>query len=136
MPAASTNKLSVQVSDFEDIRLLIQLVCLICDFYSSGQRFACGFLQIPPRDGHPCRPANDSPCRVRRRLSLPSKSALPGAQKKRGSGRLRSLPPSPIPRAGRRSKIEPYGQLNYSRMTRKDMRCHVEVCPSYRVELT
>jgi len=73
---------SVQVSDFEDNCLLIQLDCLICDFCSSGQRFACGFLQIPPRDGHPCRPANDSPCRVRRRLSLPSKSALPGAQRK------------------------------------------------------
>src|ERR1041384_2080049 len=82
MPAAFTAKLSVQVSDFEDIGLLIQLVCLICDFCSSSQRFACGFLQIPPHDGHPCRSANDSPCRVRRRLSLPSKSALPGAPKK------------------------------------------------------
>ena len=79
MPAASTHKLSVQVSDFEDICPLIQLARLVCDFCSSSQRFACGFLQIPPRDGHPCRPANDSPCRVRRRLSLPSKSALPGA---------------------------------------------------------
>src|SRR3989442_12295022 len=79
MPAASTPKLSVQVLDFEDIRLLIQLARLLCDFCSSGQRFACGFLQIPPRDVHPCRPANDSPCRVRRRLSLPNKSALPGA---------------------------------------------------------
>src|SRR5215217_3250595 len=84
MPAASTVKLSVQVSDFEDICLLIQLDCLICDFYSSSQRFACGFLQIPPHDGHPCRPASDSPCRVRRRLSLPSKTALPGAQIKAG----------------------------------------------------
>src|SRR6266536_2203133 len=82
MPAAYTYKLSVQVLDFEDIGLLIQLDGLICDFCSSSQRFACGFLQIPPRDGHPCRPANDSPCRVRRRLSLPSKSALPGAQPK------------------------------------------------------
>src|SRR5207253_8859538 len=82
MPAASTYKLSVQVLDFEDIGLLIQLARLLCDFCSSGQRFACGFLQIPPRDGHPCRPANDSPCRVRRRLSLPSKSALPGAPKR------------------------------------------------------
>jgi len=82
MPAAYTYKLSVQVLDFEDIRLLIQLARLLCDFCSSSQRFACGFLQIPPRDGHPCRPANDSPCRVRRRLSLPSKSALPGAPKK------------------------------------------------------
>src|SRR5690242_13107538 len=80
MSAASTPKLSVQVSDFEDISLLIQLARLVCDFCSSSQRFACGFLQIPPRDGHPCRPANDSPCRARRRLSLPSKSALPGAR--------------------------------------------------------
>src|SRR6202795_1893407 len=84
MPAAFTHKLSVQVSDFEDIGLLIQLARLICDFCSSGQRFACGFLQIPPRDGHPCRPANDSPCRVRRRLSLPTKSTLPGAPKRKG----------------------------------------------------
>src|SRR5258708_27673599 len=82
MSAASTHKLSVQVLDFEDICLLIQLARLICDFCSSNQRFACGFLQIPPRDGHPCRPANDSPCRVRRRLSLPSGCALPGAQRK------------------------------------------------------
>src|SRR5438132_11660480 len=83
MPAASTYKLSVQVSDFEDNCLLIQLARLVCDFCSSSQRFACGFLQIPPRDGHPCRPANSSPCRACRRLSLPSECALPGAQLKR-----------------------------------------------------
>src|SRR5437016_14020329 len=83
MPATFTHKLSVQVSDFEEIGLLIQLARLLCDFCSSSQRFACGFLQIPPRDGHPCRPANDSPCRVRRRLSLPSKRALPGAPNQR-----------------------------------------------------
>jgi len=46
---------------------------------SSGQRFAFGFLQIPPRDGHPCRSANTSPCRVCRGLSPPSECALPGA---------------------------------------------------------
>src|SRR5882757_5814955 len=83
MSAAYTPKLSVQVLDFEDTCLLIQLARLICDFCSSDQRFACGFLQIPPRDGHPCRPANDSPCRVRRRLSLPSECALPGARSER-----------------------------------------------------
>src|SRR5208337_3742006 len=49
---------------------------------SSGQRFACGFLQIPPRDEHPCRSANTSPCRVCRGLSPPSKCALPGAPRK------------------------------------------------------
>src|SRR5687768_10353938 len=79
MPATSTPRLSVQVLDFEAIGLLIQSYRLLCDFCSSGQRFACGFLQIPPRDGHPCRPANDSPCRVRRGLSPPSDRAMPGA---------------------------------------------------------
>ena len=79
MPAAYTSVLSVQVLDFEDMCLLVQHARLICDFCSSGQRFACGFLQIPPHGGHPCRPANDSPCRVRRELSPPSGCALPGA---------------------------------------------------------
>jgi len=53
---------------------------------SSGQRFACIFLQTPPRDGHPCRSANTSPCRVCRGLAPPSECALPGAPK--GSPRL------------------------------------------------
>ncbi len=49
---------------------------------TSGQRFACGFLRIRGRPRHPCRPANGSPCRVRRGLSPPSRCALPGAPKK------------------------------------------------------
>ena len=93
MPAAYTAMLSVQVSDFEDNRLLIQHDRLLCDFCSSGQRFACSFLQIPPRGGHPCRPANTSPCRVCRgldfdklsRIAPPSECALPGAPKKKQS---------------------------------------------------
>src|SRR5215472_7683670 len=48
---------------------------------SSGQRFAYSFLQIPSRDGHPCRSANTSPCRVWRGLSPPSECALPGRTK-------------------------------------------------------
>src|SRR5436190_4776405 len=84
MPAAFTYKLSVQVLDFESLGLLIQLARLVCDSCSSGQRFAHSFLQIPPRDGHPCRSANGSPCRVHRRLSLPSECALPGAPRKKG----------------------------------------------------
>ena len=51
---------------------------------SSSQPFAYSFLQIPPRDGHPCRSANNSPCRVCRRLSLPSKHAMSGVPKKGG----------------------------------------------------
>jgi hypothetical protein len=46
---------------------------------SSDQRFAYGFLQIPPRDGHPWRSANTSLCRVCRGLPPPSKRALPCA---------------------------------------------------------
>ena len=72
IPAAFTTAPSVQVSGFEDIGLLTLYGRLICDSCSSGQCFACGFLQIPPRDGHPCRPANRSPCRAGRGLSPPS----------------------------------------------------------------
>src|SRR5580704_1028059 len=50
---------------------------------SSEQRFAYGFLQIPPHDGHPCRSANTSPCRVCRGLAPPSECALPGAPKEK-----------------------------------------------------
>src|SRR5271157_5853075 len=55
---------------------------------SSGQRFAYSFLQIPPRDGHPCRSANTFPCRVCRGLSPPSECALPGAPSNVGRGLL------------------------------------------------
>ena len=48
---------------------------------SSEQRFAYGFLRIPPHGGHPCRSANTSPCRVCRGLTPPSECALPGAPK-------------------------------------------------------
>src|ERR1700758_3088621 len=61
---------------------------------SSEQRFACSFLQIPPRDGHPCCSANTSPCRVCRGLTPPSECALPGAPKEKaranGSGLFHS----------------------------------------------
>src|SRR5690606_13092509 len=90
MPAASTTVLSVQVLDFEDIGLLIQHRRLVCDSCSSGQRFAFGFLQIPPRDEHPCRSANRSPCRAGRGLAPPSGCALPGAPKK--TPRKRGVP--------------------------------------------
>ena len=40
--------------DFDLDSGLIPSDSLIYGFYPSGQRFAAGFLQIPPRDGHPC----------------------------------------------------------------------------------
>ena len=53
---------------------------------SSNQRFACGFLQIPSRPGHPGRPANTSPYRACRGLAPPSECALPGRTKAKGPG--------------------------------------------------
>ena len=95
IPAASTTTVSVQVSGFEDMRLLTHCSRLLCDFCSSGQCFACGFLQIPPRDGHPCRSANRSPCRVDSGLSPPSH---PAATTRIGTApvkALRAMPGAP-----------------------------------------
>ena len=75
MLAAFTSTVSVQVSGFEDISLLTHRDRLIGDSCSSSQRFACGFLQIPPRGGHPCRSANRSPCRADSGLAPPSHPA-------------------------------------------------------------
>ena len=77
MPAAFTSATSVQVPGFEDRCLLTRDDRLICDFCSSGQCFAFGFLQIPPRGGHPCRSASGSPCRAHRGLTPPSRPGRP-----------------------------------------------------------
>ena len=75
IPAAYTSTVSVQVSGFEDLRLLTHCGRLLCGSCSSGQCYAFGFLQIPPRDGHPCRSANRSPCRADSGLAPPSHPA-------------------------------------------------------------
>jgi len=95
IPAAFTAVFPVQVLGFKDIGLLTQYDCLICSFCSSGQCFACSFLQIPPHGRHPCCPANCSPCRASRGLSPPSHPtattavklvrAMPGTPKKKGN---------------------------------------------------
>ena len=74
--------------------------CLLCDGCSSGQRFApqalpavtCGFLQIPPHGGHPCRSANCSPCRVSRGLAPPSGYDMPVTHKKANPALKQGLP--------------------------------------------
>ena len=82
MPVGSTSRRSVQVLGFAVYWPAHPAVPPLSASCSSGQRFAYGFLQIPPRDGHPCRSANTSPCRVCRGLSPPSECALPGAPHK------------------------------------------------------
>lgn len=59
-PAAYTATPSVQVSDFEELCLLIRCDCLLCDSCSSGQCFAVSattlaeYLRIPACGCHPC----------------------------------------------------------------------------------
>ena len=98
IPAPYTCAAVVSVSGFEDNGLLTRCTRLVWGFCSSGQCFACGFLWIPPRDGHPCRSANSSPDRAYSGLAPPSHPtattrigtapvtalrAMPGAPQKR-----------------------------------------------------
>ena len=95
IPAASTSTPSVQVLGFGDIGRLTRCDRLICDFCSSGQCFACGFLQIPPRGGHPCRPASGSPCRAHRGLAPPSHPASTTCTGTAPVKALRAMPGAP-----------------------------------------
>ena len=95
IPAASTSAVSVQVPGFEDIGLLTHCDRLVCDFCSSGQCFAFGFLQIPSLDGHPCRSANRSPCRVDRGLAPPSHPVTTTVTETAPVKALRAMPGAP-----------------------------------------
>ncbi len=75
IPVGFTSWRSVQVLGFESNGPLTPPCRLVSASCSSGQRFAFSFLQIPPRDGHPCRSASTSPCRACRGLSPPSHPA-------------------------------------------------------------
>ena len=89
---------------------------LICDFCPSDQRFAYSFLQIPPRDGHPCCSAIHFPLPgcvrdfrpLERAHGAQTKRAPPGAPRQKGleksfsnpfsfifPGQRRLPPPSP-----------------------------------------
>lgn len=100
IPAASTSTPSVQVLGFGDSGRLTRCDRLICDFCSSGQCFACGFLQIPPRGGHPCRSASGSPCRVHRGLAPPSHPASTTCTGTAPVKALRAMPGAPQKSAG------------------------------------
>ena len=105
IPAASTSAVSVQVSGFEDIGLLTHCDRLLCDFCSSGQCFAFSFLQIPPHDGHPCRSANRSPCRVDSGLSPPSHPIATTRVGTAPTKALRAILGAPNKNGSRRSRL-------------------------------
>src|SRR5215510_15009361 len=90
MPVGFTSQCSVQVLGFASYWPAHPTAPPLSVSCSSGPRFAYGFLQIPPHDGHPCCSANDSPCRVRRGLSPPSECALPGAPNKKSGLRTKA----------------------------------------------
>jgi hypothetical protein len=100
MSATYTSAASVQELDFESLCPLIRCGCLECGFCSSNQRFACGFLRIPPHDGHPCRPASSSPDRACRGLPIsgsPPRCAPCRAHQKKSRERLESFAASLTP---------------------------------------
>ena len=68
--------------------------CLICDFCSSGRKFACGFLQIPPRGGHPCRSASGSRHQGPQR-TFTSKSPISHHSRSDGACAPRAMPGAP-----------------------------------------
>ncbi len=72
---------------------------LLCRSCSSRQCFAFGFLQIPPRDAHPCRSANRSPCRAGR--GLPALPEQDTSRWLRPAGRTKQsgVPPNAAPRS-------------------------------------
>ena len=67
------------------------ILCLRCGSCASGQKFACSFLQIPPRDGHPCCSARSSRHQVSKGLSpsshFPVGFRLPVASARHGAAR-------------------------------------------------
>ena len=68
--------------------------CLVCDFCSSGRKFACGFLQIPPHGGHPCRSASGSRHQGPQR-TFTSKSPISHHSRSDGACAPRAMPGAP-----------------------------------------
>jgi hypothetical protein len=79
MPAASTCNPSVQVSDFEDNGLLIQLARLYAIPVRQASALPAASFRSHLAMDTLARPANYSPCRASRGLPPPSECALPGA---------------------------------------------------------
>ena len=101
LPAAFTVSDSVQLLGFVLSGKLALAHGLICDFYSSGQRFAAAFLQILPHDRHPWLKLYPSRCRVDSGLSPFGTCAHRAHLQKHRRG-CRWLLRGPLPPGGRR----------------------------------
>ena len=54
IPTSFTPTVSNSYGTLICLAILSTVICFIWSFCSLGQMFVLGFLQIPPRDGHPC----------------------------------------------------------------------------------
>ena len=77
-------------SSFADLSVFPSL---ICDFCPSDQEFAYSFLQIPPRDGHPCCSAIHFPLSGRVRDFHPLERAHGAQTKNRQPFYIAAYPP-------------------------------------------
>ena len=94
LPAAFTVSDSVQLLGFILSWKLALAYGLICDFYSSGQRFAAAFLQILPHGRHPWLKLYPSRCRADSGLS-PFRTCAHRAHTKNNT-RLMTVQPSVV----------------------------------------
>ena len=95
--------------------------CLVCDFCSSGRKFACGFLQIPPRGGHPCRSASGSRHQGPQR-TFTSKSPISHHSRSDGACAPRAMPGAP--KAKRTSPARAFRRRIAMRAQHIALRCH------------
>src|SRR5690554_26087 len=127
IPAASTSTPSVQVLGFGDIGRLTRCGRLICGSCSSGQCFACGFLQIPPRGGHPCRSASGSPCRAHRGLAPQSHPASTTCTGTAPVKALRAMPGAPN-KKGHQTTFDAQGRTLHAPVWSLEVNAQVDTC--------
>ena len=131
MPAAYTSALSVQVLDFESFGPLIQRGCLLCGFCSSGQRFVSGFLQIPPRDGHPCLQLTVPPAGPVEDLACSAHAAPPGVSPCRAQQK-KAVGDEPLRRPERKRNLTRLPTASYWNGDRNAIRHRFDLAVTYK----
>ena len=116
------------------LRLVLQprplCPAFVCDFCSSARNFACGFLQIPPHDGHPCRSANTSYYQACSGLSPPSYCPWRAYNTSRASSKRR-CPAFLLFKTGS-APFSPHPPMVPAVLADRDAPCHHLVAPGRR----